>query len=201
MEEKTYKIYDSMYNVIGVAPYEEVHEKGLLHQVVHFWLVEREEDGLWLYIQKRADSDPIYRGAYDILTSGHIDPEETHEEALLHQIKEQLGLALAKEQLVHIGHINQKIQKEGYFDNAFVQSYLYVAHHPEKEFSGVEHVVKVKLSALKEFAKDPDGKISVYTVGGDFVEEIGHGQCWPRDEEFCKVLVPYITERICKRTA
>lgn len=27
MEEKNYKIYDSLYNVIGVAPYEEVHIK------------------------------------------------------------------------------------------------------------------------------------------------------------------------------
>ena len=41
MEEKNYKIYDSLYNVIGVAPYEEVHTKGLLHQVVHFWLAEK----------------------------------------------------------------------------------------------------------------------------------------------------------------
>ena len=28
MEEKNYKIYDSLYNVIGVAPYEEVHTSG-----------------------------------------------------------------------------------------------------------------------------------------------------------------------------
>lgn len=41
MEEKNYKIYDSLYNVIGVAPYEEVHTQGLLHQVVHFWLAEK----------------------------------------------------------------------------------------------------------------------------------------------------------------
>ena len=99
MEEKNYKIYDSLYNVIGVAPYEEVHTQGLLHQVVHFWLAEKKDDQLWLYLQKRAKDDIVYKGAYDILTSGHIDPEETHEEAMVHQIKEQLGLFLEKEQL------------------------------------------------------------------------------------------------------
>ena len=57
MEEKNYKIYDSLYNVIGVAPYEEVHTQGLLHQVVHFWLAEKKDDQLWLYLQKRAKDD------------------------------------------------------------------------------------------------------------------------------------------------
>ena len=95
MEEKNYKIYDSLYNVIGVAPYEEVHTKVLLHQVVHFWLAEKKENQLWFYLQKRADNDIVYKGAYDILTSGHIDPVETHEEAMLHQIKEQLGVNIS----------------------------------------------------------------------------------------------------------
>ena len=135
MEEKNYKIYDSLYNVIGVAPYEEVHTQGLLHQVVHFWLAEKKDDQLWLYLQKRAEDDIIYKGAYDILTSGHIDPEETHEEAMVHQIKEQLGLFLEKEQLTYIGHIHQQIKKDKYFDNTFVQSYLYVTDHAEKDFA------------------------------------------------------------------
>ena len=158
MEEKNYKIYDSLYNVIGVAPYEEVHTQGLLHQVVHFWLAEKKDDQLWLYLQKRAEDDIIYKGAYDILTSGHIDPEETHEEAMVHQIKEQLGISLEKEQLTYIGHIHQQIKKDNYFDNTFVQSYLYVTDHAEK----------------------------------DFAEETTHDQWWPRDEEFEKVMAPYI---------
>ena len=53
MEEKNYKIYDSLYNVIGVAPYEEVHTKGLLHQVVHFWLADKKgESALVLFTKK-----------------------------------------------------------------------------------------------------------------------------------------------------
>ena len=48
MEEKNYKIYDSLYNVIGVAPYEEVHTQGLLHQVVHFWLAEKKDDHTYI---------------------------------------------------------------------------------------------------------------------------------------------------------
>ena len=192
MEEKNYKIYDSLYNVIGVAPYEEVHTKGLLHQVVHFWLAEKKDDQLWLYLQKRADNDIVYKGAYDILTSGHIDPEETHEEAMVHQIKEQLGLSLAKEQLTYIGHIQQQIKKDTYFDNAFVQSYLYVTDHAEKDFAGAGNVVKVKFEDLVTFAGNPEEKITVYTIEGQPIEETTHDQWWPRDEEFEKVLRPYI---------
>ena len=170
MEEKNYKIYDSLYNVIGVAPYEEVHTQGLLHQVVHFWLAEKKDDQLWLYLQKRAKDDIVYKGAYDILTSGHIDPEETHEEAMVHQIKEQLGLFLEKEQLTYIGHIHQQIKKDKYFDN----------------------VVKVKFEELAAFTGNPEGKITVYDIQGQPIEETTHDQWWPRDEEFEKVMAPYI---------
>lgn len=174
MEEKNYKIYDSLYNVIGVAPYEEVHTKGLLHQVVHFWLAEKKENQLWFYLQKRADNDIVYKGAYDILTSGHIDPEETHEEAMLHQIKEQLGVSLQKEQLTYIGHIHQQIKKGTYFDNAFVQSYLYVTDHAEKDFAGADNVVKVKFEELVAFVGDLDKKVAVYTTEGKLIEETTH---------------------------
>ena len=196
MEEKNYKIYDSLYNVIGVAPYEEVHTQGLLHQVVHFWLAEKKDDQLWLYLQKRAEDDIVYKGAYDILTSGHIDPEETHEEAMVHQIKEQLGLFLEKEQLTYIGHIHQQIKKGTYFDNAFVQSYLYVTDHAEKDFAGADNVVKVKFEELVAFVGDLDKKVAVYTTEGKLIEETTHDQWWVRDEEFEKVVEPYIKEHL-----
>lgn len=192
MEEKNYKIYDSLYNVIGVAPYEEVHTQGLLHQVVHFWLAEKKDDQLWFYLQKRAEDDIVYKGAYDILTSGHIDPEETHEEAMVHQIKEQLGISLEKEQLTYIGHIHQQIKKDNYFDNTFVQSYLYVTDHAEKDFAEAGNVVKVKFEELAAFTGNPEGKITVYDIQGQPIEETTHDQWWPRDEEFEKVMAPYI---------
>ena len=87
MEEKNYKIYDSLYNVIGVAPYEEVHTQGLLHQVVHFWLAEKKDDQLWFYLQKRAEDDIVYKGAYDILTSGHIDRKKHTKKIWLTRLK------------------------------------------------------------------------------------------------------------------
>ena len=162
MEEKNYKIYDSLYNVIGVAPYEEVHTQGLLHQVVHFWLAEKKDDQLWFYLQKRAEDDIVYKGAYDILTSGHIDPEET------------------------------QIKKDKYFDNTFVQSYLYVTDHAEKDFADAGNVVKVKFEELAAFTGNPEGKITVYDIQGQPIEETTHDQWWPRDEEFEKVMAPYI---------
>ena len=161
MEEKNYKIYDSLYNVIGVAPYEEVHTQGLLHQVVHFWLAEKKDDQLWFYLQKRAED-------------------------------EQLGLFLEKEQLTYIGHIHQQIKKDKYFDNTFVQSYLYVTDHAEKDFADAGNVVKVKFEELAAFTGNPEGKITVYDIQGQPIEETTHDQWWPRDEEFEKVMAPYI---------
>lgn len=196
MEEKTYKVYDSLYNVIGVATYEEVHTKGLLHQVVHFWFIEKEGDRVWLYVHKRAEDDPVYQGAYDILTSGHIDPEETHEEAMIHQIKKQLGLALKKEQITHIGNVEQEITKGCYIDHAIVQSYLYRTDRPEREFSSVGNVFKVELKEFEKFADDPDALVAVYNISGDVKEEVPHEAWWPRAKEFMQLVVPYLQKTL-----
>ena len=68
---------------------------------------------------------------------------------MVHQIKEQLGLFLEKEQLTYIGHIHQQIKKDKYFDNTFVQSYLYVTDHAEKDFADAGNVVKVNFGDKK----------------------------------------------------
>ena len=94
--------------------------------------------------------------------------------------------------LTYIGHIHQQIKKDKYFDNTFVQSYLYVTDHAEKDFADAGNVVKVKFEELAAFTGNPEGKITVYDIQGQPIEETTHDQWWPRDEEFEKVMAPYI---------
>ena len=91
MEEEILKIYDNLYNVIGVASRSEVHAKGLLHQVVHLWMMEEKEGEKWLYFRQRSRHRKDFPGLYDLISSGHIDPEETFEEAIIENTAEKLG--------------------------------------------------------------------------------------------------------------
>ena len=71
-------------------------------------------------------------------------------------------------------------------------SYLYVTDHAEKDFADAGNVVKVKFEELAAFTGNPEGKITVYDIQGQPIEETTHDQWWPRDEEFEKVMAPYI---------
>ena len=97
------KIYDDMFNLIGTEPWSVVHEKGLLHQVVHLWMYGDESDGRWLYFVQRSKKRENFPGLYDLPVSGHIDPEETFSHAVVSLTKERLGLNLLPEFLKHVG--------------------------------------------------------------------------------------------------
>ena len=64
--------------------------------------------------------------------------------------------------------------------------------YAEKDFADAGNVVKVKFEELAAFTGNPEGKITVYDIQGQPIEETTHDQWWPRDEEFEKVMAPYI---------
>ena len=96
MSEEILKIYDNLYNVIGIATRSQVHAEGLLHQVVHLWMMEIKDGEKWLYFRQRSKEQSVFPGFYDLISSGHIDPEETFEEAIIDNVKEQLGVTIPK---------------------------------------------------------------------------------------------------------
>ena len=119
MEEEILKIYDNLYNVIGVAPRSEVHKKGLLHQVVHLWMMEVKNGEKWLYFRQRSMHRKDFPGLYDLISSGHIDPEETFEDAIIENTANKLGVVLTRDDIRHIGNIRQVVDKGDYHDNGF----------------------------------------------------------------------------------
>lgn len=156
MEEEILKIYDNLYNVIGVAPRSEVHKKGLLHQVVHLWMMEVKNGEKWLYFRQRSMHRKDFPGLYDLISSGHIDPEETFEDAIIENTANKLGVVLTRDDIRHIGNIRQVVDKGDYHDNAFCQIYFCQVSNPEFHLHYVENVVKMQLRRLPLLAAGPD---------------------------------------------
>ncbi len=70
-------VYDEHMRETGVASRAEVHSKGLLHEVVHCWLVSQAETGVWLYFQQRLHSKRDFTGWYDIHQDGCVPAAHT----------------------------------------------------------------------------------------------------------------------------
>ena len=192
------KVYDDMFNLIGAEKWSTVHQKGLLHQVIHLWLYSHDEgEEKWLYFVQRSKDREDFPGLYDIPVTGHIDPEETFSHAVIATTLDHIGLKLVPEQIQHIGNIRQKIDADDYHDNAFCQVYIKRIVPPEPDFilNHVEILFKVKYDDFCSWLGSNTEPITLYTTHNEpFKESTGSEWWWPRKEEFLTIVKPYVDE-------
>lgn len=81
---------DETGQVIGSASRGECHNGSrLLHPVVHLHLFNSKGE---LYLQRRPLWKDIQPGKWDTAVGGHVDYGETIEEALLREVREEIGI-------------------------------------------------------------------------------------------------------------
>ncbi len=88
--EEFFPLVDINGNVIGKSTRKECHSGSfLLHPVVHLHVFNSKEE---LYLQKRALNKDIQPGKWDTSVGGHVDYGETVEQALIREVREELGI-------------------------------------------------------------------------------------------------------------
>ncbi len=89
-QKEIFPIVDEEGRVIGSATRGECHSSSkLLHPVVHLHVFNSAGD---IYLQRRPTWKDIQPGKWDTAVGGHIDYGETPEEALLREVREELGI-------------------------------------------------------------------------------------------------------------
>ena len=88
--QEMFPIIDEDGNITGAATRGECHGGSkLLHPVVHLHVFNSKGE---LYLQKRPDWKDIQPGKWDTSVGGHIDYGETPEDALVREVREELGI-------------------------------------------------------------------------------------------------------------
>lgn len=97
-QQEIFPLVDESGRVIGSATRGECHSgTKLLHPVVHLHVFNSNGD---VYLQKRPEWKDIQPGKWDTAVGGHIDYGETPEDALLREVREELGITDFKPQLI-----------------------------------------------------------------------------------------------------
>jgi mutator protein MutT len=90
MKTEYFPLVDENGIVTGKASRETCHNGSfLLHPVVHLHIINSKGE---VFLQKRADNKDIQPGKWDTSVGGHVDYGETISEALVREVREELGI-------------------------------------------------------------------------------------------------------------
>ncbi|WHY80066.1 NUDIX domain-containing protein [Neobacillus sp. WH10] len=206
MENEQLKIFDSKRNPIGIATREEVHRTGLWHESFHCWIVSREEEIDYLYLQLRCQLKKDHPNLFDITSAGHLLANETAEDGI-REIKEELGIDVAFTELKPLGIINYCVNHENLIDNELAHTFLYIKNLAFDEFTlqkeEVSGIVKVKFT---DFTDLWSGNLQEINMKGFEINNkgeklvidrmAGKNQFVPHELSFYKTIIQLIKEKL-----
>lgn len=149
------------------------HNEGVRHRTAHVWVAERSGDGWKVLLQKRAANKDSFPGRFDTSSAGHIPAGDEPLESALRELREELGIIAAPEQLQFAGKFTIRYEKEFhgklFKDNEI--SYVYVYLEPVNmnslslQVEEVECVEWFELEEVYEACKEHNQKFCVPIAG------------------------------------
>lgn len=185
-------IYNESRCWVGTAPREEVHTRGLLHQVVHCWIADAHAPVL--YFQQRAHSKADFPDYYDLACGGHIGAGEQPRQAVVREIQEETGLRVMPEQVIFLGQYRAPdLHLPKFFDREISNVFFLQQNKPS--FCPGEEVSRMISVQAKDFLRmEIHGAIQIEA------EHEGQHFWIPRqawcchDGEFSAVVLPYLCQ-------
>ncbi len=149
------KVYDENNNYLGYAlDRKEVHEKKLWHHHASAWIINKEGK---ILLQQRAFTKKKNPGKW-ARTGGHVESNETCDEALKREVYEEIGLKVDNiEQFEIFKSIDEK-------EKYFTYGYIIITNLKEEEFKlQKEEVNAVKYFTIEELENERKNNNSNFT--------------------------------------
>ncbi|MGM9605240.1 MAG: GNAT family N-acetyltransferase [Faecousia sp.] len=114
MEQEMLDVVDEKGVPTGeIVPRDKAHGEGIRHRTSHVWLVRERDGNIQILLQKRCLQKDSWPGCYDISSAGHIPAGVDFVPSALRELKEELGVQAAPEELIFCG--NRSICADGEF--------------------------------------------------------------------------------------
>ena len=186
---------DENLKPLGAVSREEAHQQGLLHGVVHCWVVSRQKGGIRIWFQQRAHTKKDFPDYYDIAVDGHIDAGESRDDAACREMREEIGLKVPSEQLRYLGYTKEEIRLQGFFDREV--GYVYLYENPEPAFMPGEEVSRMIWVSLEELVRKEMEGADIITAhdaaGREF--PVRQEEWCVHPDEFVKIVLPALRDQ------
>lgn len=192
-KEETLLFYDDELNESGIATRSEIHSKGLLHQVVHCWIVDEVCKEKWIYFQQRSYGKKDFPGLYDISAAGHVDIGEEAEVAAKRETQEEIGIVINPKKLKFIGSVREEMRLDNFINNEICYVYLYSIENPKFEIGHeVEKMAKVSFNEFKKWILEESENIVALSIDGKSQIIINSYDFCPHKNEYLKLVVDFM---------
>lgn len=158
--------YDEQFVKTGVKSRDAIHRDGDWHETFHCWFIEVNEEGEYIYFQKRSLTKKDFPGKYDISAAGHIEEGEEVLAAGLREIEEELGLVVKASDLIYKGFVKEFLRTQNFLDREICHLYFFIlkeklTFHVTEE---VDSLVKVKIEDFISLFEENTEEISAISV-------------------------------------
>lgn len=91
--EENFDILNELGEFTGeIATREECHKKGLWHRAVYAFIIDDNKGNILL--QKRSSNKKLWPNMWDVTVGGHVNAGEFGRQALIREVKEELGIEI-----------------------------------------------------------------------------------------------------------
>lgn len=104
----------------GTASYDEVHGQGLWHRGVHIIIYTSDKQ---IVMQKRSPSLKYHPNEIEVSVGGGVDAGESPGQAIVREVKEELGISISTDELRYIGKTKLNHHTKTQINRVFIYSY------------------------------------------------------------------------------
>ena len=146
MEEKIDVLNELGESTGKVETRDECHKKGLWHRAVYAFIIDQKGNVL---LQKRSANKKMWPNMWDVTVGGHVDSNEFGRQALIREVKEELGIDIKDDDIKYLIGSTSINKKENIIDKHYNECYLITK---EIDISEID-LQKEEVSEVKYFTK------------------------------------------------
>lgn len=173
MEEK-FDVLNEFGEFTGeIATREECHKNGLWHRAVYGFIMDKNANVL---LQKRSANKKLWPNMWDVTVGGHVDSGEIGRQALIREVKEELGIDIDDTDIKYLIGSTSVNKKDDIINKHYNECYLITKdidtskiRLQKEEVSEVKYFSKIDL--LKRIDNNYDG-LTEKTGPWNFLEKI-----------------------------